>query len=558
MSSIVSYLSPAIQLHELRQRSLGRLTDSFVTVSVDGEQQFQTTLIRASLNPSWSFSNPHKLSVYPSSSITFTVYRDRKTTIIGEKYLGAYEAPLLTYLNDKLDNVPHELDIKHCITTEKGAISVDLEVDASGVGTAYDGYLHAAAHKLRNASPRAKRNCSPRPSAGTGAILEQALDFLDHIVHAVDGLVEIHPWCKTAWTLLSSVYKAIRKQRERNEQVSELIAALRDALARATQCRDLKAISGKFVRAATGLSKTLDKRIDQCKARLRELYMELILDLAINTWSENQKGTTKTTVNPLRDATKPSPPPSIYGGEPIPITQSSTQAPNPASWIVTEAQQLESRSSSLRGPPETPLHFAAFPSPVLYPDVAALCHSPDSMRRAIELPEPEHYCLPTPPPSTDKTSRRTSASSAPSSGAPHRTPPRRRWHSDYEVSLLKDMFTSYDDEMIEEILLSKGSQEAAIEALLRMTNEASLPAEDTVLGLGLTASPLPAQLPNLSRSNSSNSTTNSVIATPASETRPDLSTEPSIGLCDGYVGGFAMPDTQSLARSKRRENVSLG
>ena len=38
--------------------------------------------------------------------------------------------------------------------------------------------------------------------------------------------------------------QAIRKQRERNEQVSELITALRDALARATQCRDLKGISG--------------------------------------------------------------------------------------------------------------------------------------------------------------------------------------------------------------------------------------------------------------------------------------------------------------------------
>lgn len=136
----------------------------------------------------------------------FTVYRERKTEIFGEKYLGVFEAPLFSYLANspffiiviiivltaQVDCIPHELDTRHCITSEKGMVTVDLEVDTSGKGSAYDGNLHNAAQKLLNVHARPKRSHSPRPStAGAGAILGQALDYLDHIVHAVDGLVEV-------------------------------------------------------------------------------------------------------------------------------------------------------------------------------------------------------------------------------------------------------------------------------------------------------------------------------------------------------------------------------
>ncbi len=116
----------------------------------------------------------------------------------------------------------------------------------------------------------------------------------------------------------------------------------------------------------------------------------------------------------------------------------------------------------------------------------------------------------------------------------------------------------------EEVLLTKGSQAAAIEALLQMTNDESpteLPGphqcgEATGIGLGLTVSPVPSHLPNLSRSTSCNSN-NSILPTPASETIPD-GFEHTMGLCDGYVGGFVMPSTQPLTLAQKRNTTPPG
>lgn len=116
----------------------------------------------------------------------------------------------------------------------------------------------------------------------------------------------------------------------------------------------------------------------------------------------------------------------------------------------------------------------------------------------------------------------------------------------------------------EEVLLTKGSQAAAMEALLQMTSDESLQVstqlpgphpcgKGTAIGLGLSVAPVPSRLPNLSRSTSCNSN-NSMVTTPTSETRPDGS-EHTMGICDGYVGGFAMPSTQPLTLTQKRNMV---
>ncbi|PSR70911.1 hypothetical protein PHLCEN_2v13225 [Hermanssonia centrifuga] len=45
----------AIQVDGLRERHFDRHVDTFVTVAVDGEQQFQTEVVPQCLQPKWTF-----------------------------------------------------------------------------------------------------------------------------------------------------------------------------------------------------------------------------------------------------------------------------------------------------------------------------------------------------------------------------------------------------------------------------------------------------------------------------------------------------------------------
>lgn len=56
-------LNLAIEIHGLKERHFDLSADTFVTVSVDGEQQLQTPVVENDLNPTWSFNPPFGLYV---------------------------------------------------------------------------------------------------------------------------------------------------------------------------------------------------------------------------------------------------------------------------------------------------------------------------------------------------------------------------------------------------------------------------------------------------------------------------------------------------------------
>ena len=53
----------AIEIRGLKERHFDLSADTFVTVSVDGEQQIQTQVIENDLNPKWRFTTPYTLCV---------------------------------------------------------------------------------------------------------------------------------------------------------------------------------------------------------------------------------------------------------------------------------------------------------------------------------------------------------------------------------------------------------------------------------------------------------------------------------------------------------------
>ena len=56
-------MSLAIEIRGLKERHFDLSADTFVTVSVDGEQQIHTPVIENDLNPKWNFTTPYTLCV---------------------------------------------------------------------------------------------------------------------------------------------------------------------------------------------------------------------------------------------------------------------------------------------------------------------------------------------------------------------------------------------------------------------------------------------------------------------------------------------------------------
>lgn len=109
-----------IELCNLKERHFDFAVDTFVTVSVDGEQQLQTEVVTNSLNPKWTFHEPHTLCVsdisscaiahysppssmvQPSSAISFQIYRRRNVFgAFGDKYIGELEQRLHTFVTNR-------------------------------------------------------------------------------------------------------------------------------------------------------------------------------------------------------------------------------------------------------------------------------------------------------------------------------------------------------------------------------------------------------------------------------------------------------------------------
>lgn len=230
----------AIRVTGLVERHFDREVDTYVTVSVDGEQQLETGVYLNSLNPEWHFPEPLKLMVHASSILKFTLYRRRKSRdVFGDKLLGQVEDMLYTYVTNpgKLFELPSKMNWVH---RENAALSVNLDVDYSS--DAHE-VLDNAEEKLCGAFIKTARGHGG-PMAEALTALGDSIESLDQLVQFVDGVVDIHPMCKAAWTLLSSVYKAFKSQRAQDAAMRELAVELKDTLAHVRLCRNIHDIPG--------------------------------------------------------------------------------------------------------------------------------------------------------------------------------------------------------------------------------------------------------------------------------------------------------------------------
>ncbi|KAI0769232.1 hypothetical protein BC629DRAFT_798088 [Irpex lacteus] len=301
----IAHIRAELEVTGLRKHVFELPVHTFVKVSVD-DQRVETSVSLDTLNPKWT--EPMRITARASSTIKFTLYRKHTTSLCvagnrnhkcGEIVMELWQALLadsFTFHQLRCRLFSREVNIKlrvHIVL--EPAFHRDLLLSHVGdrlvmLGTQY---------RRRNESSILGK---------VGASMEH----LESILRLVDGIVGVHPMCKVAWVILGSVYKAFKSQQAVNRGCEALAEELRDTLAYAKACQDLKPLENasdvllelvelvvqgaSFLdshvrksgtvhgRIVSAVSQTSQKRMSECQMKLSKLKTDLHLNLSIRTY----------------------------------------------------------------------------------------------------------------------------------------------------------------------------------------------------------------------------------------------------------------------------------
>ncbi|KAJ7191798.1 hypothetical protein GGX14DRAFT_406900 [Mycena pura] len=201
----------------------------YVTVHPEGAAVVSTHPSRPSLNPHWNSNLTFSCSA--TSTITLRLYHATRFPLLRhDRLLGV----CITRVEDLLNRCSSEntiaLELKAdsqvsgrvsvlLTTLEKAAQNAALEMqkNAKRLGRV-PGAIIAVESVVGAGASAAQMNLA-------GA-LEQVISRVDFIVRIGDELSKVHPYARTAWNVLTSVYKAVKQQREADESVVELVQTL--------------------------------------------------------------------------------------------------------------------------------------------------------------------------------------------------------------------------------------------------------------------------------------------------------------------------------------------
>ncbi|KAI0345513.1 hypothetical protein BDW22DRAFT_882923 [Trametopsis cervina] len=379
---------------------------SFITIAVDGEQQIQTPISEDTLSPTWSFSSPLKLMVRASSIITCSVYREHMVlSKLGNKnhYCGQVEMELQTVLTDPY--MRHPVQVPWYSREENLELSVQITLEPT---FRQDMLLEHAAETLQG---HRQRHDSTKSNTAM-SLIGFAVENLDQLVNIVDGLVEIHPMCKVAWMILGSVYKAFKNQHELDGHSKRLAAELKETLAYAKECRDLKAIP-EATDVILEIAKLVVQSASVFDAHMKHSITTRTVIGAANKTNQNRLLACDEQLKVLRKKLQEVLTIRIFQGQSILLANNglnkdnhtlATTGSKPIAtpphtyYLPLEYKHLSGYSPIYTSPPEEPHRIAAHPSPpptTVFPEV-------DGLRRFTSSPEPiDHLTttsMPPPPP----------------------------------------------------------------------------------------------------------------------------------------------------------------
>ncbi|KAJ7727468.1 hypothetical protein B0H16DRAFT_1697711, partial [Mycena metata] len=194
-----------------------------VTLDLDDNPISQTPVFKRSLEPKWNFNSVLLCSL--TSTITLQLHHHTfffrpDDPVIGQCTIGIKE------LLDRCSSgkVVH-LEIK-ADGNVSGRLSVLLEDSKVAAGRA-KGRMESALVTLTAAGPSFDRITAAVEAGGSqndlATALGACLDRIDVVVKIGDKLAQVHPYVSAAWTILSSVYQAVKQQREMDNKVVKLV-----------------------------------------------------------------------------------------------------------------------------------------------------------------------------------------------------------------------------------------------------------------------------------------------------------------------------------------------
>ncbi|KAJ7720330.1 hypothetical protein B0H16DRAFT_1699980, partial [Mycena metata] len=195
----------------------------YVTISLDDNLVSRTPVFKRSLQPKWNFNSD--LLCPLTSMITLQLYHHtffprRKDPVIGQCRIG-------------IEDLLHQCGLGKVVSLEikadgkvSGRLSVLLEKSEVAAGRATS-RMESTLVTLPTAGPSLDGINAAVEVGGSQNDLATALgvclDHIDVVVKMGDKLAQVHPYVSTAWSILSSVYQAVKQQREMDNKVVKLV-----------------------------------------------------------------------------------------------------------------------------------------------------------------------------------------------------------------------------------------------------------------------------------------------------------------------------------------------
>ncbi|KAJ7150443.1 hypothetical protein C8R43DRAFT_494588 [Mycena crocata] len=244
----------------------------------------KTPTARRGIEPAWENAIfPLPVDVSTAESITVGLYHDTSMPLIKDRCLGETRIGLDELLESYVNENGAALDL-----TLKGNISARLIVKLirSSTDELIENTKHGVGIMKQTTGTRAVEMADRVADFTLNEGVEFMIEKLDLIVKLGDEIAKIHPYAHPAWTILTSVYQAVRKQQETDEQLRSLVNTMVDVY---SFVQDVEKLCDTIKRLETAVLNIMKETVE-CAIFINEYTKRGFLGrLAENSFSDKKQ-----------------------------------------------------------------------------------------------------------------------------------------------------------------------------------------------------------------------------------------------------------------------------
>ncbi|KAJ7093766.1 WD40-repeat-containing domain protein [Mycena epipterygia] len=264
----------------------------YVVIYQDGAEVQRTHTVKRQLTPKWEYLS--KISAdTPSSTISLRLFHHSSLPFVEDECLGVVDTHIATLL-----------ELCECDDTTK-AVKLELKSDGNPAGTISVRLMkdiEAAALAVETAPKNVANIGGTKASAvvETGSIVAQSASTikgyesalgiltskLEIIVGIGDQIATIHPYANIAWKILTSVYRAAKKQQETDDKLLKLVETMVDVY---SFVEDVEALPEK-IKSLEDKALAIVQQTVECALFIQEYTANGFCERAVqNLWNHADK-----------------------------------------------------------------------------------------------------------------------------------------------------------------------------------------------------------------------------------------------------------------------------